>query len=120
MQHRDKRVADAIKDTVARIVVNEISDPKVGFVTITRCNITRDLKLATVYFSVMGDEKKKKDSLAHLEHARGFIRRRLGQELKLRYLPELRFAVDEVLAQEMRISEIIADLHRNDDGTQPD
>jgi ribosome-binding factor A len=113
MHHRDKRVADAIKEMVANIVVNELSDPKIGFVTVTRCSITRDLKLATVYFSIMGKEAAQKESLAHIEHARGYIRHRLGQELKLRYLPELRFALDEVLAQEMRISELISDLHHD-------
>jgi len=114
MQHRDKRVADAIKETVAEIVLTEISDPRVGFVTVTRCHVTRDLRVATVYFSIMGDEKQQKEAFEHLQHAKGFVRKRVGEHIKLRYLPDLRFALDEVLAQEMRISEIIADLHRDE------
>jgi len=114
MQHRDKRVADAIRETVAEIVLNEISDPKVGFVTVTRCRITRDLRVATVFFSIMGDEKQQKEALAHLQHAKGFIRKRLGEKVKFRYLPDLHFALDEILAQEMRISEIISDMHHDE------
>ncbi|MEO0078317.1 MAG: 30S ribosome-binding factor RbfA [candidate division WOR-3 bacterium] len=112
MHHRDKRVADAIKETVAEIVVNELSDPGLGFVTVTRCHLTRDLRVATVFFSIMGDDKQQERSFAHLEHARGYVRRRLGERVRLRYLPELRFRRDDILAQEMRISQIISDLHQ--------
>jgi ribosome-binding factor A len=114
MQHRDKRVADAIKDTVAKIVLTELSDPKIGFVTVTRCHVSRDLKNATVYFSIMGDEQTKQQSFEHLQGARNFIRRRLGQIVVFRVVPELRFALDDMLAHEMHINEIISDLHKNE------
>jgi ribosome-binding factor A len=114
MQHRDKRVADAVKDTVAKIVLTELSDPKIGFVTVTRCHISRDLKNATVYFSIMGNEKTRQESFEHLQHARGFIRRRLGQMVVFRALPELRFALDDLLAHEMHINEIISELHKEE------
>ena len=119
MQHRDKRVADAIKDSVAKIVLTELSDPKIGFVTVTRCHISRDLKNATVYFSILGDEPTRQRSFEHLQGARGYIRRRLGQMVKFRALPELRFALDDMLAHEMHINEIISDLHKNEAG-EPD
>ncbi len=118
MQYRDKRVADAIKDSVAKIVLTELSDPKIGFVTVTRCHISRDLKNATVYFSIMGDETTKQQSLEHLQGARGHIRRRLGQMVMFRVLPELRFALDDLLAHEMHINEIISELHKNETGEQ--
>jgi ribosome-binding factor A len=114
MQHRDKRVADAVKDTVAKIVLTELSDPKIGFVTVTRCHITRDLKNATVFFSIMGDEKTRQQSFEHLQGARGYIRRRLGQMVVFRALPELRFKLDDLLAHEMHINEIISELHKNE------
>ena len=114
MQHRDRRVADAIKDSVAKIVLTELSDPKIGFVTVTRCHISRDLKNATVYFSVMGDEKTRQQSLNHLRHAGAYIRRRLGQMVAFRTLPELRFELDDLLAHEMHINEIISDLHKTE------
>ena len=117
MQHRDKRVADAIKDNVAEIITNEIADPGVGFVTVTRCSITRDLKHATVYLTIMGSEARQREALAHLEHAKGYVRRRLGERVKFRVVPELRFLMDDVLMQEMRVNEIIAGLHRDETDT---
>ncbi|MGQ9707614.1 MAG: 30S ribosome-binding factor RbfA [bacterium] len=110
MQHRDLRVADAIRDIVAEIILTKIADPKIGFVTITRCSLTRDLRHATVFFSVMGDEQKRNQTLVRLEHARGFIRHHLGKRLKLKFLPELHFLVDEILIQEQRIGEILQGL----------
>ena len=112
MQHRDKRVADAVRDAVAEIITNEISDPRVGFVTVTRCHISRDLKQATVYFTILVPEGKQKEAFLHLDHAKGYIRRRLAQKVKFRVMPELHFSIDDVLAHEMRINEVISDLHR--------
>jgi len=110
MQYRDKRVADAIRDAVAEIICNELSDPKLGFVTVTRCRISRDLRAARVFLSIMGNEQEQAESLKHLDRARGRIRHLVGQRLKLRYLPEITFAVDEVLAREQRIGELLDEV----------
>lgn len=120
MQHRDKRVADAVRDAVAEIVTNEISDPKVGFVTVTRCHISRDLKQATVYFTILAPEGSRKEAFLHLDHAKGYIRRRLAQKVKFRVMPELHFSLDDVLAHEMRINEVISDLHREAPAAVPE
>jgi ribosome-binding factor A len=66
----------------------------------------------------MGDEKTKAESFEHLQRACGYIRRRLGQMVKFRYLPELKFAIDEVLAHEMHINEIISELHREEGASE--
>ncbi len=110
MQHRERRVADAIKEAVAEIILNEMSDPKIGFVTVTRSRVSRDLKNATVYVSIMGNEKVREQGFKHLERARDFIRRRLAQHVKLRYVPELRFALDDVYAHERYVGGILDDL----------
>lgn len=110
MQYRDRRVADAIRDIVADIVLTKLADPAIGFVTITRCSLSRDLRNATVYFSVMGNEVDRQRSLARLERARKFIRRLLGQRLKMKFLPDLHFQVDEILIQEQHIGEILNHL----------
>jgi ribosome-binding factor A len=109
MQYREERVATAIKEAVAEIILKEMSDPAIGFVTVTRCRVSRDLKNATVYFSILGEKEKQEAGLKHLQHATGFIRRHLGQRVKLRYLPELHLVLDDVLAQEQRVGDI---LHR--------
>ncbi len=110
MQYREERVAAAIKEAVAEIILNEMSDPAIGFVTVTRCRMSRDLKNASIYLSIMGNETQKQASLAHLRHAVGFIRRQLSQRVRLRYLPQLRFALDEILAQEQRVGDILHEL----------
>lgn len=120
MQHRDLRVADAIRDIIAEIVLTKISDPKIGFVTITRCSLSRDLRNATVFFTVMGEEQQREITLARLEHARGFIRHLLGKRLKLKFLPELHFAVDEILLQEQRIGKILDELNPEKPENTPD
>jgi len=119
MHHRDKRVADAIRDTVAEIVVKELADPRIGFVTITRCHISRDLRTATVYFSALGDEQQRQASLRQLEHAAGYIRRLVGQRVKLRHLPNLHFALDDILAAEERIGKLLAELTTQLPGQSP-
>jgi len=104
-------VADAIRDIVADIILTKIADPGVGFVTVTRCSLSRDLRNATIYFSAMGDEEERQRSLAHLEHARGFIRHQLGLRLKMKFLPDIHFELDEILAQEQRIGKLLDELN---------
>jgi len=110
MMHRPQRVADAIRDAVAEVVTSELADPGLGFVTITRCRMSRDLKIATVYLSVMGDDKHREAALKALDRARGYIRHRLRQHVQLRYVPELQFRHDDLLDHEWRMGSIIDDL----------
>jgi ribosome-binding factor A len=120
MQHRKQRVADAIKDAVASIVLKDIADPRLGFVTVTRCSISKDLRIATVYFSVLGSEDEQKASMERLEHARNFIRRHLRQYVFLRYLPELRFRFDDILAHERRVGALLDEIHQDTDDKTED
>jgi ribosome-binding factor A len=115
MQHRKQRVADAIKDAVASIVLKDIADPKLGFVTVTRCSISKDLRIATVYFSVLGNEDEQEASMERLERARGFIRRHLRRYVFLRYLPELRFRLDDILAHERRVGTLLDEIYHDTD-----
>jgi ribosome-binding factor A len=110
MQYRDRRVADAIRDTVADIILNRLSDPLLAHVTVTRCHVTRDLRNATVFISVMGDETRRQAALEHLGRARGHIRWMVGRRIRLKFLPELGFELDELLAHEQRIGEILDTL----------
>jgi ribosome-binding factor A len=117
MQHREERVGDAICEAVAAIIVNELSDPKIGFVTVTRCHMTRDLRIATVYLSVLGTDAERKQTIEHVRHAAAYIRRQLPRFVKLRYLPELRFERDQILAHERRVNELLGEVYP--DGPPP-
>lgn len=91
---RPQKVAQAIKKEVSNIIHDELSDPRLGFITVMRVEVTKDLRLVRIYFSVMGTEEKKKKAEEGIDSALGFIRRLIGERLKLRYTPEISFKLD--------------------------
>ena len=105
--NRIERVAHEIKKEMGTIVQNELGDPRVGFITIMRVEITKDLQLAKVYFSVMGNDQQKRKAEEALESAKGFIRRLIGQRLKLRLTPEIIFKLDSSVEYSIAIAEKI-------------
>jgi len=114
MLYRDKRVAEALRSEIAKIITTELADPNLGFVTVVGVRLAKDLKRATVFVSVIGDDKKKKLTVDHLERAKGHIKSRLAGRIVLRYMPDIHFEYDELLAQEERISEILAKMHKEE------
>lgn len=110
MSGRAEKVAHEIKREVSLIIQDELRDPRLGFITITRAEITPDLRFARVFFSVYGNEEQWKQTLEGLEHANGFIRKMLGQRLKLRLVPEVVFHEDHsaeyTISIEQRFEEI--------------
>ena len=117
MLNRSRRVAGLLKSEISDIIRERIKDPLVGFVTITDVVLSDDLKLAKIYFSVFGDEGTKKDSLKGLERARTFIQNELSHRVHLRYLPVLRFYLDESWNYGARIDRIIDDLQHDESST---
>jgi ribosome-binding factor A len=101
-----------MKKELGDILITKIKDPRVGFVTITDVEVTGDLQQATVYISVLGDEKEKQDSLLGLSKAKGFIRSEIGRRIRLRKTPELIFEFDEALERGNRIETILRDLNK--------
>ena len=104
---RVEKVANAIKEETGSIIQNELRDPRLGFITVMRVELTKDLQLARIYCSVMGGEDKKDKAMEGLESARGFIRRLLSERLKLRLSPELVFKLDKSVDCSIEISETI-------------
>ena len=92
---RVEKVAEAIKKEVSSIVHDELKDPRLGFVTIMCVDLTKDLQLARIYFSVMGSDRQKKNAEQGMNSASGFIRRLIGERLKLRYTPQISFKLDD-------------------------
>jgi ribosome-binding factor A len=110
MSRRLERVAGEIRAEVARIVGGELKDPRLGFVTVTRVAVSPDLHSARVYVGVLGDESVRRRGLDALQHAAGFIRRAVGQRLRLRYTPEIRFAYDEGLDATERVARLLDEM----------
>ncbi|MFD1412941.1 30S ribosome-binding factor RbfA [Oceanobacillus jeddahense] len=109
---RAHRVAEQMKKELGDILSRKIKDPRVGFVTVTDVEVTGDLQQAKVFISVLGDEKKKQETLLGLAKAKGFIRSEIGKRIRLRKTPELTFEFDEAIEQGNRIDSILRDLNK--------
>lgn len=112
---RADRVGDQIHAELADIIHRKIKDPRVGFMTVTRVEVSDDLKHAKVFFSILGDEAMRKETLKGLKSAAHFIRGELGRRLKLRYTPEVVFLFDESIARGDRTLEILRGLDIKDE-----
>lgn len=110
MSNRPERVGDQIRVELTGLLTREVHDPGIGFVTITRVKVTPDLMLARVYYTSFGDEKAQRESAKALARATPFLRRQVGQRIRLRRVPELEFLYDESIAHQDRIEQILQEL----------
>ena len=106
---RIDRISEQVRHEVDRIIREEVSDPRVaGTFSITRAEVTRDLRYAKIYVSVLEDDKRD-DLMKALKSASGFIRRSLGRNMLIRYAPELQFISDQNIAYGVHIAKMLAD-----------
>jgi len=111
---RPDRVADQIRGEIGQLLAREVHDPGIGFVTITRVQVTPDLQQARIFYTALGDDKARRDSARALGRAVPFLRRQIGARLRLRRVPELTFLYDESIAGQDRIEQLLQDLHASD------
>lgn len=112
---RTDRVAEAIREEVANFLAADAKDPRiVGLVTVTGVDVTRDLRQARVYVSVMGDEPTRAATFEGLASMASHLRPRVGRALRLRLAPEILFKEDESLARAQRIEQLLAGLEPSD------
>lgn len=104
---RADRVAEAVRDVIAELLLRDIKDPRIGMVTLTTVELTDDLRHGRVYFSCVGDETARQRSLSGLQSAAGFIKAQVTRRLKLRYAPELRFVFDPTLEVADRLASLL-------------
>jgi len=119
-----RRVNELLREVIAE-EVERLKDPGLGFVTITGVDTAPDLRSARVYYSVLGDEEQHRDTEAALHRASSRLRAVVGRQVRLKYLPELRFETDSAIEQGMRIEEILRGLREehgegDDPGTDPE
>jgi ribosome-binding factor A len=108
---RTERLSEEIREEVARIIPG-LKDPRVGFVTVTRTEITPDLRTVRVHVGVLGDATQRQRTLKGLAQAAGFIRRELGRRLSLRHTPELSFHYDEGLDATDRVARLLDEVRK--------
>lgn len=118
---RSRRVAQQLQQEVARILQREVKDPRVGMVTVSSIDLSRDLSYAKVYvtfFNIDNDEARIKEGIAALDAASGYIRSLVGSAMKLRIVPELRFLYDNTLVEGMRMSNLVTEVRAKDKALQ--
>jgi ribosome-binding factor A len=113
---RTARVGDQIRAELAALLSREVHDPGIGFVTLTRVDVSPDLHIARVQYTVLGDDKARDNSRKALERARPFLRRQLGSRLRLKRAPELSFHYDDSVAGMDRIEQILTELRASTPG----
>ena len=108
--HRARKVGDLVVEVLARVLREELRDPRIGVVTLTGADVTPDLRLARVYFSILGDAESRRATARALAHAAPFLRRRLAREARLRRVPEIRFEEDASLESGSRVDALLREI----------
>lgn len=103
---------EAIRQEVSKILHDEIRDPRLGFLTITGVELTNDLRYARIYFSVLGEDKDRKLALKGLNSAKGYIKGLLGDRIKLKFMPEIEFKIDETLERTQHVYDLFEQIKK--------
>lgn len=114
-QLRREKLQELIKQEVGKMILYDIKDPRIGFVTVTDVEMTGDLREAKIFISIMGDDEKISESLEGINSALGFIRREIGKRIKIRFTPEISIALDKSLDYSDHIQKILRGLENGGD-----
>nr|WP_298250626.1 30S ribosome-binding factor RbfA [uncultured Halomonas sp.] len=124
---RTDRVADQLQKELAVLIQREVKDPRLGMITVSGVDVSRDLGYADVHVTLLGEDtpERIKENLKVLKQAAGFLRGQVARRIKLRHVPELRFHYDESVVRGQRLSSLIdeaveSDRFRQDDGEGAD
>jgi len=107
---RRERIEEAIKKEVSTIIHDELKDPRIGFVTIIRVELSEDLRNARIFYSVLGNNESRKKTKVALDSALGFVRSRVAQRINMRFATELMFQEDRSSEYSVKIEEILSKL----------
>ncbi len=115
MGQRASRVAEELRKVITQILLEEVSDPRMGFVTVTKVLVTDDLRLGKIFYSVLGSEEQKASTHEALNEELGNIRQHVAQRLDMRYAMEVRFELDNSIDQSFRIDDILKKISKKDE-----
>jgi ribosome-binding factor A len=113
-KHRPSRLAETLKEEVSRLILVELKDPRIGFVTVTSVDVAGDLSHAKVYVSVLGSDDQVKASLDALNRAEGFVRSEIGKRIRLRHTPSIVFVHDPSIQHGAHIAKLLRDVQFSD------
>jgi ribosome-binding factor A len=110
MSRKIERLTELVQREVSHVIMYELADPRLGFVTVTEVKLAPDLSMAMVFISVMGDDAVQATTMKVIEHSRGHIQKLLADRVKMRRVPILSFRVDEGVKRSVRISALLRKL----------
>jgi ribosome-binding factor A len=114
--HRPDRVGDRIREEVTVLLQRTVHDPGIGFVTVTRVQVTPDLQLARVFYTTLGSDAERRETARALTRALPFLRRQVGERLNLRRVPVLQFVFDKAIENQDRVEQLLREIHEAEAG----
>lgn len=111
---RANRISEEVRKIISELLLNGLKDPRISsMTTVNSVDVTRDLSYAKIYVSVLGNEEEKTETIEGLNSAKGFIRKTIGANLDIRYIPQPIFILDESIEEGIRMSKLIEDLNKD-------
>ncbi len=112
MAQRQERAAALIQEVASELLARRVKDPRIGFVSIVKVDVTRDISLAKIYVSVMGTEEEKAKTMEGLKSAKGLIRSEISKALGIRHAPEIQFHLDQGIEHSIHISRLLKEAQK--------
>ncbi len=113
-QHRQEKLGELIQAELSDLLRTRVKDPRIGFASITRVEVSGDLRHAKVFISIMGTDEEKSATMKGLKNATGFLRHELATRLVIRYMPEIAFKLDTSIEEGARILNLISQVEEED------
>jgi len=110
LSQRAQRVAETIHKEISSLLIKGLKDPRIGFITITSVDVTSDLSIAKVYYTLMASQGDRKETQAGLNSCASYVRQQIGKVLRLRHIPEVRFFYDESVEYGQRIEQLLGEV----------
>lgn len=112
MYRRAERLSKLLQEEISDIIKTRLKDPRIGFATVMRVEISEDLGYLKAYISVYGGDEEKRRTIEGLESAKGFVRGEIGRRVRMKRVPEISFLLDDSLSEAFRIMDIMKDLEK--------
>lgn len=109
---RPERIASQMREYISSIIYEDIKDPRIGFITVTRIEVTPDIRNAKIFFSALGNKEEKQRAIQGLNSAEGYIRKLLAEKLRTKFTPELLFRLDESVEYSIHLNEIFDKIRK--------
>ena len=114
MSQRSNQVAEELRKIISKIFLEDLTDPRLGFVTITRVEVGPDLRFAKVFYSVLGEDAQKKTTMEAIADHAGYIKKLAVERINLKFAMDFRFELDPSIEESFRLGEIFKKLHKDE------